>query len=640
DMNLDYSKGEAISAFSVSRDADHPQTYSAVGGALTELLTSNTPAITRGYWREGEGVKRATGLLLEGQATNRALQSSAPEEAVWTKTNITADNDDAGSSSPDGVVTANSLTASADNGTFTQQYTTGAAVYTASCFIKRKTGTGAVSLRANTADAYTALTVTSDWTRVKVTSSSAANPTFDLKIAVNTDAVYIYGMQLEAGLYPSSYIPTGATAVQRNGESLSFYTRNVWPGVKGGDCLSFDGQESTGDDYVSVANSASGNQVSGTTTGYSVETWALIRSDGEGNYGRLLDKSQYTSGTGFQLDTRSQSGSNVAIKYVIGRATTDCTATTSTSVSINIWHHIVAAFDGTNAPKIYIDGAESAYSGSPNAGAGAFGNDSSKVLAIGNAASAGNTSDSIIQCVRIYRNKALSADDVSAAYAAGRYASLPVTGCTAQYLFQDTGNTLTDSVAANNGTISGATWTKDTSEGTLVFMYRPEMLPSEQSGLGYSELFSVAPGLIDIWKLRYDSNANNRIQFQVISNNNAYYAQPASGYCSFYTRFQRHLLLAKWSTTPFVVPGLNSGNPIRMALYDGYETDGVFALHPIAFSVNYVPPVGALPSTYSIQPSARQGMILEGFQIYDRCLSDNESKVASMLFWQNNRTGD
>jgi hypothetical protein len=139
--------------------------------------------------------------MIEAAITNRATYSSVLENAAWTKTNVTAVNADVGSSSPDGTATSARIVATAGNGTLTQAYVDASAgVYTASLYIKRKTGTGVVNLRANTGDAYTAITasvLTTTWTRVSVASSSLTNPTFDLQLVTDTDAVYIYGCQLE-----------------------------------------------------------------------------------------------------------------------------------------------------------------------------------------------------------------------------------------------------------------------------------------------------------------------------------------------------------------------------------------------------------------------------------------------------------
>lgn len=196
-------------------------TYIATGGTVTTIATANIARLDAGFWN-GDGFISEMGLRVEAAAKNRCTYSETPENAAWTKTDITADNDDAGSSSPDGVATANSLTATAANGTFTQGDTDAVAgVYCASLWIKRKTGTGTINLRGHTSDSYTAINVTSDWTRVFVITSSQTNATFDLQIVTSGDAVYVYGMQLEKNSLMTSYVPSATTAVTRAAETIS-----------------------------------------------------------------------------------------------------------------------------------------------------------------------------------------------------------------------------------------------------------------------------------------------------------------------------------------------------------------------------------------------------------------------------------
>ncbi len=228
--DADYSVGSATATFVSARGASAPAVYFDAAGAITITTTANEPRFTQGYYDE-TGFHSCPGFWIEtgggtsGLGVNRALQSRAFTNASWTKTNITA------SDAEDGLpilATASSLTATAADGTLTQAYVDGVAgMYTASIFIKRKTGTGTISLRANTADSYVDVTALVDadptrWIRVQATSSSATNPTFDLKITTSGDAVYVYGAQLEKFPYATSFIPNTATATTRPHEILSY----------------------------------------------------------------------------------------------------------------------------------------------------------------------------------------------------------------------------------------------------------------------------------------------------------------------------------------------------------------------------------------------------------------------------------
>jgi len=226
-VNAEYALGNPMGTFTRTGTAyyvDHTGTW--------QLAATNTPRFTYGTYSESGWTlfdtngKLLVGLMIESAMTNRATYCNNPENAAWTKTNITADNDDPTSTSPDGTATACSLTATDANATFTQSYTDASAgIYTASIFIKRKTGTGTINLRANTVNAYTDITsnVKNYWTRIPVSSTSLTNPTFDLQIVTSGDAVYIWNPQLEKNPYMTSPIPSLTTAVARGAEVLKYF---------------------------------------------------------------------------------------------------------------------------------------------------------------------------------------------------------------------------------------------------------------------------------------------------------------------------------------------------------------------------------------------------------------------------------
>ncbi len=229
DIDADEAKGHPLAIFTADREGatESPGTYFDSAGVMQlQTATSNTTRYNSGYYdTTGYHAFSQQGVLLEGASTNDLSKSEEFEHGDWTKTNITADDTDAGSTAPDGAAQTSSLTATAGNGTLVQSFAdAGANVYTASVWIKRKTGSGTINLRANSGDGYTAITATSEWTRHKVTSSALANPDFDLQIVTNTDAIYIHGAQLENLPLAFSYIPTTTAALTRNKETLEYKT--------------------------------------------------------------------------------------------------------------------------------------------------------------------------------------------------------------------------------------------------------------------------------------------------------------------------------------------------------------------------------------------------------------------------------
>jgi hypothetical protein len=157
-------------------------------------------------------------LLMEPAATNLCLQSEVAG-TTWSQTNVTiAANSVA---APDGATTADTLTAAADNATWVQTTTSVSAAKTWSIWLKRKTGTGAISMSVDGGSTYTVKTITADWARYSITQT-LADPSLVLKIATSADAVYVWGSQLEVGSVPSSYIPTTTVAVTRTIDALAY----------------------------------------------------------------------------------------------------------------------------------------------------------------------------------------------------------------------------------------------------------------------------------------------------------------------------------------------------------------------------------------------------------------------------------
>jgi hypothetical protein len=224
-----YSVGSGTGTFTRSTDATHPAMYVQADKTIITQTTNNGPRWTDGYY-DATGAWHKPGLMMERASTNCATYSNVPENAAWTKANITAEDADAGSYSLDNTATSPRLVATSANGTFVQAYaiTGDTQTFTASCWLKRKTGTGKIYLGAvEDGTGKTEKTITTNWTRHYVTAttdgdSAGKDPAFYLEIATNTDAVYIWGCQLEALPYATSFIPTTTAALTRNNEVLSY----------------------------------------------------------------------------------------------------------------------------------------------------------------------------------------------------------------------------------------------------------------------------------------------------------------------------------------------------------------------------------------------------------------------------------
>jgi hypothetical protein len=210
---------------------------------LIESVASNVPRLD---YTNGT----CPSILVEPQRTNLFNYSEQFDNLYWTKTftNITAN----ATVSPDGTQNADKLTAST-TGTDRRIQRTDvllAGTYTTSIFVKEAelntirmyavdfssqatftlTGNGIISGQIGSATAIIEKFI-NGWYRCSMTVSFAGGATqglyFNLGNALSGqtinagEGVYIWGAQLEAGSYATSYIPTTSASVTRNADQIS-----------------------------------------------------------------------------------------------------------------------------------------------------------------------------------------------------------------------------------------------------------------------------------------------------------------------------------------------------------------------------------------------------------------------------------
>jgi hypothetical protein len=184
------------------------------------------------------------GLLVEEARTNLVLRSEEFDNATWSKGNLTVTAN--ATTAPDGTLTADKLvenTANAERNVSTVATFTGSVVYTFSVFAKAAERSkfqiylysGASPGGANF-DLATGTTASpgasmvqypNGWYKCSVTYTHASSGVKGIAIlpAVlfspigyqgdGVSGLYVWGAQLEAGAFPTSYIPTsGATATR------------------------------------------------------------------------------------------------------------------------------------------------------------------------------------------------------------------------------------------------------------------------------------------------------------------------------------------------------------------------------------------------------------------------------------------
>jgi hypothetical protein len=155
----------------------------------------------------------ANGILALGAVSNLVLNSSdLTKQATYTATNCTTVF---GATGPTGLTDATTITATDANATVTQAITSTAGVRITSCWIKRRTGIGTISLTNWGSTTWEPVTVTSAWTRVNtaVSGAGASNPTVGIQIATSGDAVDVFALHHEKATFvtPATLV-TGAVA--------------------------------------------------------------------------------------------------------------------------------------------------------------------------------------------------------------------------------------------------------------------------------------------------------------------------------------------------------------------------------------------------------------------------------------------
>jgi hypothetical protein len=165
--------------------------------------------------------RASTGTYYDGVTTavaeqNLLLQSQDLTTSPWTVTSLNA----VGSkTAPDGTATAIEITATATNGRTRQTVTVvSGQTYTHSMFVRRVTGSGNVTLAildsGGTALFSTVMSLTSDWQRFTVSGAPAVTSIqAGIIIATSTDAVEVWGAQLEQRSAVTAYTATTTQAI-------------------------------------------------------------------------------------------------------------------------------------------------------------------------------------------------------------------------------------------------------------------------------------------------------------------------------------------------------------------------------------------------------------------------------------------
>jgi hypothetical protein len=236
-MALDFTTGVLDSRVTITRALNTATRVNSSG--FVEIVNANLPRFDY-----DPATLAPKGLLIEEQRTNLVTYSQQFDDASWNKGvsgSISANT----VVSPDGTTNADAYTwaTSTTDFAFLSQTATATSniANTFSVWLKRPSGSGNRTVRLTVSDVTTStgvsatFTVTENWQRFEFTRTSATS-TGSVGVGLNTglsgtsiaagDILHVWGAQLEAGAFATSYIPTTTTSVTRNADVVSMTGTN------------------------------------------------------------------------------------------------------------------------------------------------------------------------------------------------------------------------------------------------------------------------------------------------------------------------------------------------------------------------------------------------------------------------------
>jgi hypothetical protein len=290
-MALDFTTGVLDPRVTVARLLNTATRVNSSG--LIEIVNANLPRFDY-----DPVTLAAKGLLIEETRTNLLTYSSEFNDASWVKSSTTVTENSI--NGPDGTLSADTIasTASVNNNINKTVNLSLSTAYTFSLFLKAGTSTRSRVLIFDTVGAVTIADVSINWTS-GVPSFTARSPDYTQKSLVSfgngwyrftgtftssatnvahrcslypdfssgVNNVNAYGADLEAGAFPTSYIPTTTTSLTRNADQVVMTGTNFssWYNQTEGTFvvrfLSYTGAAANSPRIFAASNSSSTNRI-------------------------------------------------------------------------------------------------------------------------------------------------------------------------------------------------------------------------------------------------------------------------------------------------------------------------------------------------------------------------------------------